>query len=97
MNTKRTNRVVSEEVHISQATLSKLRTGGRLPSIELLMRLIVFYDLDPMEAMRACVMGRAVFAAYIRVKVFNDPRPRDGDIVARVTSQDIVAGSSQLI
>jgi len=88
--TSRTSRTTNAEfakrAHVSSATASKLRTGGRLPSTELLHRIVVLWDLDPMAALRAHARGPAVFSAWLRVHVFDDPRKGDPDIAAMIDS-----------
>jgi len=71
---------------VSTATASKLRTGGRLPSTELLYRIVVMWDLDPMAALRAHARGPAVFSAWLRVHVFDDRRTNDAKMAAMFDS-----------
>jgi hypothetical protein len=81
-----TNRDFAKRAQVSAATASKLRTGGRLPSTELLYRIVLMWNLDPMAALRAHARGPAVFSAWLRVHVFDDPRKGDPDIVAMIDS-----------
>jgi transcriptional regulator with XRE-family HTH domain len=81
-----TNSDFAERARVSTATASKLRTGGRLPSTELLYRIVVMWDLDALAALRAHARGPAVFSAWLRVHVFEDPRKGDADIAAMIDS-----------
>lgn len=86
MTSRTTNSDFAERAQVSTATASKLRTGGRLPSTELLYRIVVMWNLDPMAALRAHARGPAVFSAWLRVHVFDDPRRGDKDIAAMIDS-----------
>jgi transcriptional regulator with XRE-family HTH domain len=79
-----TNADFAARTHVSTATASKLRTGGRLPSTDLLRRIILIWDLDAMAALGAHARGPAVFSAWLRVHVFDDPRRGDKEIAAQV-------------
>lgn len=79
-----TNVTFARDTGVSPATASKLRTGGRLPSVPLLLKIVVMWDLDAMSALRAYARGKAVFAAWMRVRVFDDPREGDMEIVHEI-------------
>ena len=86
MTSRTTYSDFAERTKVSTATASKLRTGGRLPSTELLYRIVVMWNLDPMAALRAHARGPAVFSAWLRVHVFDDPRKGDPAIAAMIDS-----------
>ena len=86
MTSRTTNSDFAARAKVSTATASKLRTGGRLPSTDLLYRIVVMWDLDPMAALRAHARGPAVFSAWLRVHVFDDPRTNDAKIAAMIDS-----------
>jgi hypothetical protein len=79
-----TNRKFAAQVGVSVAMANKIRTGGRRPSTEVLVRIISMYDLDAMTTLRAHARGAAVFAAYMRMHVFDSPWPEDAAIVAAI-------------
>jgi len=54
---------------------SRLRNGARLPSRELLERIVKAYNLDANEALDASSQGGHAFAAYLRRTVF-EPEPK---------------------
>ena len=86
MTSRTTNGEFAARVGVSTATASKLRTGGRLPSTALLYRIVIMWDLDPLAALRAHARGPAVFSAWLRVKVFEDPRKGDQAIIDMINS-----------
>jgi transcriptional regulator with XRE-family HTH domain len=86
MTSRTTNSEFAERTKVSTATASKLRTGGRLPSTELLYRIVVMWNLNALHALRAHARGQAVFSAWLRVHVFDDPRKGDAEIAAMIDS-----------
>jgi transcriptional regulator with XRE-family HTH domain len=80
--------------HVGDITISYasyLRSGSRLPSAGLLIRIIKVFKLDPNEAMTAYQKDEAVnaagerpdkglFGAYLRENVFGDPAPDDSPV-----------------
>jgi len=86
MTSRTTNAEFAQRAKVSTATASKLRTGGRLPSTELLYRIVVMWNLDALAALRAHARGPAVFSAWLRVHVFEDPRRDDVKIAAMIDS-----------
>lgn len=65
-----TNEEFGERVDCHYSMASRLRTGARLPSRDLLRRIIAEFGLDRMEAYDAYDQGRDGFSRYIRDKVF---------------------------
>lgn len=59
-------------VDCSPSFVEKLRSGERLPGAALLARIVLAYDLDGTEALRALATGRYVFAAWLRREVFGE-------------------------
>jgi transcriptional regulator with XRE-family HTH domain len=90
MTARITSQGAANRLGVSRAVIDKLRNGQRLPSIEVLYRIVVGFDLDAMAALTACVRGAPVFAAYLRINVFRLPHQGDVGIVAGVTLLDVV-------
>lgn len=71
------NRVTNEEfgarVRCDFTMASRLRNGVRLPSRDLLGRIVAAYGLDANEALQATSQGAEVFSAYLREKIFDRP------------------------
>jgi transcriptional regulator with XRE-family HTH domain len=62
--------------HVGDITISYasyLRSGNRLPSGEVLVRIVKVFKLDPGAAMTAYQEGREAFGTYLRRNVFGDP------------------------
>lgn len=60
-------------------TVSRLKSGDRLPGRELLGRIVSEYRLDPEQALTAYVSGRLAFATFLQDNVFERPRDADSD------------------
>lgn len=69
--TRVTNEEFGERVGCDYTMASRLRGGKRLPSRELLERIVSAYGLDGGEALRATAQGPEVFAQYLSDHVFN--------------------------
>lgn len=67
--TRVTNEEFGDRVGCDFTMASRLRTGDRLPSRDLLRRIVAVYDLDGSEALRASESGET-FSAYLRKHVF---------------------------
>ncbi len=63
--------------HFSMA--SRLRNGERLPSRELLKRIIAAFALNRAETYEAYDQGTAAFSAYLRAHVFEPTEEDSGD------------------
>jgi transcriptional regulator with XRE-family HTH domain len=72
--TRVTNEEFGERVGCDYTMASRLRGGKRLPSRELLERIVAAYQLDGGEALAATAGGPEVFARYLSERVFN-PTP----------------------
>jgi transcriptional regulator with XRE-family HTH domain len=59
------------DIHYSMA--SRLRSGERRPSLDLLIRIIDAYGLDINEAVHAAHTNE--FGSYLEERVFSDPTP----------------------
>lgn len=74
-NTRVTNYEFGEKVGCDFTMASRLRNGQRLPSRDLLQRIVTAYELDPKDALTAASEGPEVFSAYLREKVFDADPP----------------------
>ena len=74
-------------------TVSRLKSGDRLPGRELLGRIVDEYSLDPEKALKAYVSGRSAFATFLQDNVFEKPKESDADDIShqRVPAQSRVA------
>ena len=63
-------------------TVSRLKSGDRLPGPELLGRIVSAYQLDSKEALQAYASGRLAFSHFLRDTVFDPPKEHDGDLDA---------------
>lgn len=55
-------------------TVSRLKSGDRLPGRELLGRIIKAYSLDKEDALMAYIAGGATFSDFLRTNVFEPPK-----------------------
>lgn len=76
ITTRVTNEEFGSKVGCDFTMASRLRNGQRLPSRELLERIVTAYGLDANEALRASAGGHASFAAYLKVEIF-EPETAD--------------------
>lgn len=74
-NGRVTNNEFGDRVGCDFTMASRLRNGERLPSRELLERIVAAYGLDGNEALAATRAGRSAFKEFLRVKVFEHPKP----------------------
>ena len=65
------NTEFAERVGVHHSTVSRLRSGERLPSGHLLTRIVAAYDLDKAEAMDAYAQGEEAFARFLGARVFH--------------------------
>jgi transcriptional regulator with XRE-family HTH domain len=56
------------------STVSRLKSGDRLPGRELLGRIVREYRLNPEKALDAYVSGRSAFGAFLRYNVFEQDK-----------------------
>lgn len=70
-----TNEQFGYRVGCDYTMASRLRSGKRLPSRELLERIVVAYGLDGNEALTATATGPLAFARFLDEHVFN-PVPK---------------------
>lgn len=73
-----TNEEFGEKVGCHYSMASRLRNGERLPSRELLKRIIVAFDLNRAEAYEAYDQGKIAFSSYLRARVL-EPTGEDSD------------------
>lgn len=69
-----TNEEFAGRVDVTDSYASYLRNGKRLPSGDLLVKIILTFELDPLPAMIAYQEGGTVFGAYLREHVFSTGR-----------------------
>lgn len=67
-----TNREFGEHVGVDHTTASRLRSGKRLPSCGLFIRIVTTFDLDWDKAAKAYLRGSDAFGALLRDYVFKD-------------------------
>lgn len=81
--TRMTNEEFGEKVGCHYSMASRLRNGERLPSRDLLRRIISAFGLNRAEAYEAYDQGREAFSRYLRDTVFEPetskpPQERNG-------------------
>lgn len=64
-----TNSALAERLGVHYTTISRIRTGSRLPSGPLLRDLIGAFDMDPQEALDKYAEGREAFSQYLAEKI----------------------------
>jgi len=69
---KLTNQDFASRVGITDSYASYLKNGQRLPSGDVLVKIIQEFELDAYAAMDAYREGGAVFGAFLRRAVFGD-------------------------
>jgi hypothetical protein len=70
------------QVRISESYACYVKNGRRLPSGDLLVRIILAFELEPVPAMKAYQDGREAFGKFIRETVFvSEPEPVPGEQV----------------
>lgn len=79
MMTRVTNEEFGARVGCDFTMASRLRNGARLPSRELLERIVTAYSLDANEALAATSKGGEVFSEYLRAKIFEKVEPTTGE------------------
>ena len=72
-----TNEEFAGRVDVTDSYASYLRNGKRLPSGDLLVKIILTFELDPLPAMNAYQEGGNAFGAYLREHVFSTGRTVD--------------------
>lgn len=66
-----TNEEFAARVDVTDSYASYLRNGKRLPSGDLLVKIILTFELDPVPAMKAYQEGGNAFGTYLRENVFS--------------------------
>ncbi len=79
MTTRITNDEFGRAVKCDFTMASRLRNGERLPSRELMERIVAAYGLDANEALSASRKGGKAFSAYLRKNVF-ERKPEKTDV-----------------
>ena len=73
-----TNHAFANKVGCNYTMASRMRSGKRRPSAEMLSRICTAYGLDEGEALRTWAQGADTFSAWLRDKVFDQPdEPED--------------------
>ncbi len=70
-----TNEDFAERVGVTESYASYLRNGQRRPSGDLLVKIILAFELDPVAAMKAYQEGGTEFGTYLRDHVFSHSEP----------------------
>lgn len=70
-----TNEEFGERVGCHYSMASRLRNGERLPSRDLLRRIISAFELDRAEAYEAYDQGKEAFSQYLRGTVLEPHEP----------------------
>jgi transcriptional regulator with XRE-family HTH domain len=79
-----TNEEFAARVDVTDSYASYLRNGKRLPSGDLLVKIILTFELDPVPAMKAYQEGGNEFGAFLRKHVFS-VKPSPAEPVTVVT------------
>jgi len=72
-----TNYEFAERVGCDFTMASRLKLGKRMPSADLLVRIIRAFELPPDEVIAAYEGGPTVFSRYLRTRVFGIPEEQD--------------------
>jgi len=75
---KLTNEQVGERLGIDFTTASMLKTGRRLPSASLMVRIWDAFNLNGDDLLGAYKAGRPAFASYMQEMVFTAPDESPG-------------------
>jgi transcriptional regulator with XRE-family HTH domain len=75
------NHQFADAVGCNYTMASRLRSGNRRPSADMLARICRAYNLDEGEALRKHAEGPEALSAWLREKVFNAPSPDADDEV----------------
>lgn len=70
-----TNREFGTAVRCSDTMASRMRNGQRLPSVDMLARIVAAFDLDASEAVAHATSARR-WGAYLRDEVFTRTHAR---------------------
>lgn len=70
-----TNEEFGERIGCHYSMASRLRNGERLPSRDLLRRIISAFELDRVEAYDAYDQGKEAFSRYLRDAVLEPSEP----------------------
>lgn len=65
-----TNRAFGDAIGVTNSYASYMRNGHRLPSADLLITIILTFELEPVPAMRAYQEGTEAFGVFLRENVF---------------------------
>jgi len=74
-----TNEEFGERVGCHYSMASRLRNGERLPSRDLLRRIISAFELNRAEAYEAYDQGKEEFSRYLRATVLEPSEPESSD------------------
>lgn len=72
MTRAESNTSFASKVGCNHTMASRLRSGHRMPSPDMLLRICKAYDLDEGEALRTYGEGAVAFSAWLRQKVFGE-------------------------
>lgn len=70
-----TNAEFAERVGLHFSSVSKIRRGSRLPSVDKLRVISKEFDLPADEVLKKASEGPEAFSAYIRTNVFGEAEP----------------------
>lgn len=71
-----TNKAFASEIGVTDSYASYLRNGQRLPSGDLLVKIILTFDLPRDPAMNAYREGATAFGKFLQERVFDgEPSP----------------------
>jgi hypothetical protein len=74
-----TNGAFGDAIGVTNSYASYMRNGHRKPSAELLIKIILTFELEPVPAMRAYQEGTEAFGVFLRETVFDVALPGDTD------------------
>lgn len=69
---RETNSSFAARVGCNYTMASRLRSGNRMPSVYMLVRICSAYELDEGEALRQFAKGPTAFSQWLRDGVFGD-------------------------
>lgn len=75
--TRATNQSVADLIGVDQSYVSLIRHGQRMPSRQLLKRMIETLGMNSAEALTAFLAGQEEFSAYFKRTVFCDVESPD--------------------
>lgn len=74
-SSRMTNREFGDAVGITGSYASYIRNGHRLPATDVMIKIILTFELEPVPAMRAYQEGGEAFGKFLRETVFDVAQP----------------------